>query len=241
MLESLNALPAYERFVPDAIEAKQAKVYHLWTRSTISWKLECEGEVPPSWNPPPGESRSQALARIKAALGPEARNNYAGVAVGLVVALIFLTAICTIASVGVSRERSVRPAMSQFCCMVLSQIVLVSFILDYSIKNYRNMDSRLKLLIDAGIVNQCGDEYSQVPYEAASLKADFLTAEKEQKQVGVLTFVTLGMLAVIIAMVCGCVGCWSYQNHQKEKHDADVLESKINFHSRSSAASLNRD
>ena len=194
---------------------KQAKLYNFWTRSTLSWKLECEGgiETRPSWSPPPQGSRSQALSFLQEALGRESSDNYASIVVGLVVALIFLTAMCTVASVGVSRERSVRPVMSQFCCMVVFQIVVISFILHYSVKNYKSMDNRLKVLIDSGILNDCGDAYNQLPYESASLEADFLKAEKEQKQVGVLAFVALGLLTAIIAVVCGCVCCWSYGNH----------------------------
>ena len=105
--------------------------------------------------------------------------NYSKIVIGLVIGLILVTAICTVASASVSTERSIRPVMSQFSCMVVIQMVLIGFILDYSIKNYSSMDNRLKLLIAAGIVNDCGDRYSSVPYDVPELTSNFKEAENQ--------------------------------------------------------------
>merc|ERR1719464_1171405 len=94
-------------------------------------------------------------------------------------------------------------------------MVLISFILDYSIKNYSSMDSRLKLLIEAGIMNECGDEYSAVPFDVLELTGNFEEAESQQKQVTVLAIVSLVVLLLPIFMVCGCVCCWSVVNKSK--------------------------
>ena len=109
----------YDTFVPNWEDKKQAHMYNFWKRNTISWKLECEGPKD-SWNPAPGESRILALSYIEEALGPKGENEDAGFVVGLVIGLIFLTAICTVASVGVGHEASIRALFSQFACMSLT-------------------------------------------------------------------------------------------------------------------------
>jgi len=118
------------------------------------------------------------MQHIKDATGPERNQIHAQIVVGLVIAMILVTVICTIASVGVGHEKSIRPVVSQFVCMVVFQIVLVSFILDYSAENYKVISSRLTLLLDLGIVNTCADKYNVVPYDVDRLEIDFLNAEK---------------------------------------------------------------
>ena len=94
------------------------------------------------------------------ALSPEANNSYASVVIGMVVGLIFMTAVCTIAGIGISREKSIRSVMNHFCCMAFFEIVLVSLIITYSVKNYDTLETRLNILIDVGVVNYCAGEYN---------------------------------------------------------------------------------
>lgn len=145
--------------------------------------------------------------------------NYSKIVIGLVIGLILVTAICTVASASVSTERSIRPVMWQFTCMIVIQMVLIAFILDYSIKNYGSMDSRLTLLIEVGIINECGDAYSAVPYNVTSLTSNFGEAENKQKQVTVLAIVSMVVLLLPIFMVCGCVCCWSVINKSKANNN----------------------
>ena len=116
VLDSIRQMPMYEHYVPDPDQSKQQKIYSLWKRSTLSWKFECEGSIGDFWKPESQKSRNLALESIDAALNVE-NTNYAGIVTGLVIGLVFVSAICTLASIGFSHKR-VRQMMTQFCCMI---------------------------------------------------------------------------------------------------------------------------
>ena len=104
--------------------------------------------------------------------------NYASIVIGLVIGLVFVSAICTLASIGFSHKR-VRQMMTQFCCMISIQFLLVGFTLYFSWKNYNSMGSRLDCLKTVSVVNDCGDLYSGVQYSKEGLEWDFMQAKTD--------------------------------------------------------------
>ncbi len=48
VIERLTSMPLYDHFVPDWRISKENKIYKMWTRPTIPWKLECEASKPRS-------------------------------------------------------------------------------------------------------------------------------------------------------------------------------------------------
>ena len=85
VIDTLESLPLYESYAGDYEQIKEAKIYKLWVRPTIPWKLECE--LP----------RSEAIELIEGSSG-----DYTEIASGdkknrmVAIFLIISTVICLI-------------------------------------------------------------------------------------------------------------------------------------------------
>lgn len=164
--DKLQWLPLYDKYVPDAIDAKHNTNYTFYARQSIPWSLTCENQA--------NNTRREILTALDNA-GP-AHNPAVRIIMiyGVLFFLIPLLTSCCTCYLGTRKNDDNRGPNTPLIMLCMTQVALLFFMATRFQMQVMNLESGANdvedTLLTYARVNGCSDEYTRIDVEQEKLE-----------------------------------------------------------------------